>query len=96
VPLTDYTGATRRLDPAAGLALDPRRFGWQLKHDGCYVRLSLDARGRIASRNRPISFMSPSFAALFMAVIHSPSAMKFSDNRSSITALLLRDSLPSV
>lgn len=49
MPLTDYTGATRRLDPAAGLALDPSRFGWQLKHDGCYVRLSLDGHGRIAS-----------------------------------------------
>ena len=49
MPLTDYTGATRRLDPAVGLALDPSRYGWQLKHDGCYVRLSLDAHGRIAS-----------------------------------------------
>ena len=49
MPLTDYTGATRRLDPDAGLALPDRRYGWQLKHDGCYVRLSLDCHGRIAS-----------------------------------------------
>ena len=47
--LTDYCGATRRLDPAAGLALPDRRYGWQLKHDGCYVRISLDGHGRIAS-----------------------------------------------
>jgi len=49
VPPTDYTGATRRLDPAAGLALPDRTHGWQIKHDGCYVRLSIDAHGRIAS-----------------------------------------------
>lgn len=57
--LTDYCGATRRLDPSDGLELDDRRFAWQLKHDGCYVRLTLDAHGRIATvlsrAGRPIS-----------------------------------------
>lgn len=45
--LPDYCGATRRLDPAAGLAL-PNGWGYQLKHDGCYVRLRINHSGRIA------------------------------------------------
>lgn len=49
VMLLDYTGAGSRLDPARGLALDPRRWAWQPKPDGVYARVSLDRRGRIAN-----------------------------------------------
>lgn len=46
--LTDYVGAGARLAPERGLALDPRRWAWAPKVDGCYARVSLDRRGRIA------------------------------------------------
>lgn len=45
--LLDYAGATGRLDIDAVSRLG-RRFAVQPKHDGCYVHLHLDDRGRIA------------------------------------------------
>lgn len=47
--LTDYVGAGARLTPERGLALDPRRWGWQPKVDGCYARVSLDRRGCVSN-----------------------------------------------
>lgn len=47
--MLDYTGAGARLDPARGLALDCRRWAWQPKLDGCYVRITTDRQGRIAT-----------------------------------------------
>ena len=47
--LLDYCGATRRVKPEEGLALDPSRWVWLEKADGAYVRASTDSRGRIAS-----------------------------------------------
>ena len=47
--LTDYAGAGSRLTPAVGLALDPGRWGWMAKVDGCYARVSTDRRGRVFS-----------------------------------------------
>lgn len=47
--LSDYAGATSRLDPQEGLALDPDRFGFQEKKDGAYAQISTDAHGRISS-----------------------------------------------
>lgn len=49
MPLTDYVGAGARLDPERGLALDPDRWCWQPKRDGCYARVSLDRRGRVST-----------------------------------------------
>ncbi len=45
--LTSYSGATSRLDPGRGLALDPKLFAWQVKADGAYVQLRTDRVGRI-------------------------------------------------
>ena len=47
--LTDYCGAGSRLAPERGLSLSPDRFAWMPKIDGCYARVSLDRRGRIAN-----------------------------------------------
>lgn len=46
--LTDYAGATARLDPEAARALRGA-WGYQPKVDGCYVRITLGAGGRVAS-----------------------------------------------
>lgn len=43
----DYTGATKRIDVAAALALDDR-WAAQPKVDGCYARVTLDEGGRVA------------------------------------------------
>lgn len=47
--LLDYAGAGSRLDPSAGLALDPARWAWQPKVDGVYARISTDRAGRIVT-----------------------------------------------
>jgi hypothetical protein len=47
MPLADYAGAGARLPPERGLALDPRRWGWEVKVDGCYIRATTDGAGRI-------------------------------------------------
>jgi hypothetical protein len=47
MPLADYAGARARLPPERGLALDPRRWAWEPKIDGCYIRATTDRRGRI-------------------------------------------------
>lgn len=45
----DYAGAGSLLDPVAGTSLPHSRWAWQPKIDGCYVRLSTDRDGRIAT-----------------------------------------------
>lgn len=45
--LADYAGATARVSPERGLALDPRRWAFQIKVDGCYVRATTDRAGRV-------------------------------------------------
>lgn len=47
--LLDYAGATLRTDPDAARSLPSRRWAYQPKVDGCYVRLTLDGAGRISS-----------------------------------------------
>lgn len=47
--LLDYAGAGTRLDPEKGLGLDHRRFAFQKKVDGAYVRVTTDRRGCIAT-----------------------------------------------
>jgi ATP-dependent DNA ligase len=42
-----YTGATARVSLAEARRLDPRRWAVQEKHDGAFVRLHLDAAGRV-------------------------------------------------
>lgn len=51
VPLRhlELGGAGARLAPERGLALDPRRWAWQPKVDGTFVRAATDRDGRIAS-----------------------------------------------
>jgi hypothetical protein len=49
VTLTDYCGAGSRITLDAALRLDPKRWAIQPKQDGCYVRITTDRRGRIAS-----------------------------------------------
>lgn len=52
--MIDYCGATSRLDPDDAFKLDPRRYAFQAKCDGCYARVELDAAGaiaRVTSRN---------------------------------------------
>jgi hypothetical protein len=49
VKLLDYCGAGARLNLDRGLALDPRRWAWMPKVDGCYARVSTDRRGRVFS-----------------------------------------------
>lgn len=45
-----YAGATgAAIDPAAGLGLDPDRYGWQLKSDGLYCQITTGTDGRIDS-----------------------------------------------
>jgi ATP-dependent DNA ligase len=45
--MLDYTGAGSRIDPERGLRLDARRWAWQPKVDGTYIRISTDSRGRV-------------------------------------------------
>lgn len=45
--LTDYCGATLRHTIDQALELDPRRFAFSPKIDGCYARITTDSRGRI-------------------------------------------------
>lgn len=47
--LNDYSGATGRLEPDAGLKLDPKRYAWQPKVDGCFVRVATDDAGCVSS-----------------------------------------------
>jgi hypothetical protein len=44
-----YVGAGARLPPARGLALDPARWAWMPKVDGCYAEIELDGIGRITA-----------------------------------------------
>lgn len=46
--IADYSGATARLAPERGLALDPRRWAWQEKRDGVYCQARTDRHGRIS------------------------------------------------
>ncbi len=48
-PIADYAGATTRLAPDRGLALDPKRWAFAEKMDGMYCRISTDPAGRISS-----------------------------------------------
>jgi hypothetical protein len=45
--LVDHAGATGALPVGRGLAMDPRRFAYQPKLDGCLARVSTDRRGCI-------------------------------------------------
>lgn len=45
--MIDYTGAGSRITPDDMKKLDPRRWGFQPKVDGCYARVVLDGDGRI-------------------------------------------------
>jgi hypothetical protein len=47
--ILDYCGAGSRQSIATALELDPVRYAWQPKIDGCYVRVSTDRHGRIAN-----------------------------------------------
>jgi hypothetical protein len=47
--IVDYAGAGARLELERAMQLDADRWAWQPKIDGCYVRVSTDRRGRIAS-----------------------------------------------
>lgn len=49
VPLVDYSGPSRTLPPERAARLDARRWAWQPKLDGVFVRLSTDRAGRISS-----------------------------------------------
>lgn len=46
--LVDYAGAGARLEVEKALALDPRRWAYMPKLDGCYAKITTDGAGRIA------------------------------------------------
>lgn len=46
--MRDYAGATTRISIEEAVKLDPAKWGFQIKLDGCYARVELDAGGAIA------------------------------------------------
>lgn len=73
----DYCGAGARLDPDSGLKLDPDRWAFQRKVDGCYVRVSTDARGCVANMlTRSGNSIAPEMTGINTGI---PSAILFGE-----------------
>lgn len=72
--IDDYTGAGSRLELDEALALDDG-WGWQLKIDGCYARVTLDDGGRVARVQSRSGELLPAAAELRGIVAGPPGSV---------------------